>query len=307
MAVAVLTITPGRGRPGDLLVIAGSGFSAALAQNSVTIGGITAGINSATPEELVVVAPAGLAVDEHLEVEVTNLDDSTDAIWHWWSKPTPTVVASQVLRTKIPDAVEILRGLSRDIRNMNTAEARFFERLASKIELVPDILSAKGDFWSKAAAPLGIRKASAGTAGQPFVSGIEGGRFQARECWTMTWGKTITAAALTEMMNAGEIDTSGTNVQTYNVVPFSGQLALVSVRERISASSRINRIEVLVDDVVVKDLKNGDPEFPGPGLRADSLTFYPGIVVAQGARVQVRISRNNITTTTNCLAYGLVV
>lgn len=307
MPVAITSIAPGRGRPADVVTINGDGFSATLGQNVVTVDGVLAGVNAATATALTVVVPLGLSVDQHVEVSVTNLDDATSALWNWWSKDTVANTAAAVLRTKVPFIDEILRGLARDVKNMNTAEARFFERLATKIELIPDLLTGKGDFFSKAAAPLGIRRAPAGTAGQPFVSSAAGGAFQDRHCWLLQWGKAITGTDLTLPMNAGGTDVSGANLQTYNVAPITGQLALVSMRESVSASSRVNRIEILVNDVVVLDLQNGDPDFPGPGIRSDSLTFYPGIPVTQGDRVQARISRNNVTSIVNVLCYGLVV
>ena len=307
MAVAITTISPGRGRPADVITINGFGFSTTLAQNLVSIGGFSAGVNSATATALVVVVPVGLAVDQHVLVTVTNLDDVTQSTSRWWSKDTIANTALQILRTKIPFTSEILRGLGRDVKNMNTFEARFHERLAAKIELVPDVLDAVGNFFSKAAAPLGIRQALAGTAGQPFVSNPIGGKFQDRQCWTLTWGKTITAASLVETMNAGEIDDSGATIQTLEVAPVTGQIALVSLRERVSVSSRVIQVEVLIDGLVVKTLKNGDDEFSGPGFRQGELTFYPGLAVTQGQTIEIRITRNNVTTQCNVLAYVLVV
>lgn len=307
MAVEVQTISPGRGRPADLVTINGTGFSPTLAQNLVSFGGVPAGVNSATPTALVVVVPFGMPVDQHVLVTVTNLDDVTQATTRWWSKDTIANTDLQILRTKIPFVDEILRGLGRDVKNMDTFEARYSERLASKIELVRDILDSVGNFWSKAAAPLGIRQALAGTAGQPFVSNPAGGQFQDRQCWGLTWGKEITGGSLVETMNAGELDSSGATLQAFQVVPVTGQIALVSLRENFSATSRIIQVEILVDGVVVKSLSNGDPEFPGPGFRAGELTFYPGLPVTQGQTIEIRITRNNVTTTCNVLAYALVV
>lgn len=307
MAVAITSISPGRGRPADVVTINGSGFSTTPAQNVVTFDGLPAGVNTATATALSVVVPLGMAIDQHVQVTATNLDDASDFLWYWFSQDTIPNTDAATLHTKIPFNDEILRGLGRDVKNMDTAEARFFERLASKIELVRDVLATKGNFWSKAAAPLGIRQALAGTAGQPFVSNPAGGSFQDRQCWTMTWGKQITAASLTETMNAGDVDTGGASLQTVNVAPVTGQIALVSVFEDTSASSRVNRIEILVAGVVVLDLNAGDPDFPGPGIRQDSITFYPGLPVTQGNTIEIRISRNNVTTTCNTLAYALVV
>lgn len=307
MAVAITTISPGRGRPTELVTINGSGFSLTPAQNQVSFGGVPAGVNSSTATALVVVIPAGMPVDQHVTVAVTNLDDVTQDTTLWFSKDTIANTDLQVLRTKIPFTDEKLRGLGRDVKNMETFEARFYERIASKIELVRDILDSVGNFLSKAAAPLGIRQALAGTAGQPFVSNPAGGQFQDRQCWTLTWGKGITGASLVETMNAGEMEDSGSTIQTFQVAPVTGQIALVSLREAVSATSRIIQVDILVAGVVVKTLQNGDPEFPGPGFRQGELTFYPGLPVTQGQTVEVRITRNNVTTTCKVLAYVLVV
>ncbi len=317
MAAVVSLITPGRGRPGDLATVFGTGFNVTVGQNQVTFGGIPAGVNLATETQLQVVIPGGIPVDQHVQVVVTNLADPTPATWFWWSKDTVANTAAMVLRQKIPGNDEKLRGLGRSIKNMSVAEARFFERLSSKIELIPDLLSAKGDFCSHAAEALGLRRAPAGTAGQPFVSAVSdlGGQFQGRQCQTLQWGVLLDTAPspsdpLDDYGVAGGNDNCASfinNATTKEVVLQAGQLALVSMRERASATSRINRIQVLVEGVVVKDLQNGDPEFPGPGIRnGQSLTFYPGTQVDAGDSVEVRVFRNNTTTACFVLVYALV-
>lgn len=309
MAAVVTSMTPGRGRPGALVLINGSGFDPDAGQNAVTFGGVPAGINTASPTQLQVVAPLGMAVDQHLAVVITNLTDATSATWYWWSKDTVANTDAMLLRNKVPGHDEKLRGLGRLIKNMAVAEGRFFERLATKIELVRDLLAAKGNFFSKAGGAIGVRQAPAGTSGQVFVSGVDdtGGQFQDRQCFTLQWGRLLDSTTLTDLMEQGsQDDFSGTLVNTVEIVPQAGQLALLSVRERTSATSRVNRVEILVDGVVEYDVQNGDPDFPGPGIRQESITFYPGIRVAQGALVEIRISRNNDSTDCSVLAYGLV-
>ena len=310
MAVSITRISPGRGRPTDLVTITGDGFSATPGQNTVTFDGVTAGINSDAVQSLQVVVPLGISVDQHVTVVVTNLDDATSFTWYWWAKDTITNTDALIMATKIPGFSEQARGLGRLVKNMNVAEARFFERLATKALLLRDILDAKGTLASRAATPLGLRRAAPGVAGQPFVSAIDtvGGQFQDRQCQTLSWGLTIDGGTLTGLMEANGTDTVAAATVPYQVALDGGQLALVSMRERTSATSRVTRIELFVDDVSVLVLLNGDPDFPGPGLQAgESLTFYPGIRIAQGARVSIQISRNNTTTTVNVLAFGLVV
>jgi len=311
--VAVESITPGRGRAADAVVIDGQGFSPFFGQNLVTFGGLPAGVNAFSAEQLSIVIPVGLAVDQHVPVVVTNLDDASSATWYWWSKDTIANTNAMVLRTKIPGLDEKLRGLERSRKDMRTAEARFFERIATKILLLRDLLNAKGKFFSMAAADLGLRGAAVGTAGQPFLSSIDtaGGQFQDRHCQTMQWGYGLSGAPelTATMITAGRDNTTIVLPQsTSDVALFSGQIAIVSVRNRLSATSRINRIEILANGVVVADVLSGSVEFPGPGLNnGQSITFYPGLKVAQGDRVQVRVSRNNATTDCFVLAYALVV
>ena len=310
MAVTITKLDPGRGRPTDLVTITGDGFSPTFDQNVVTFDGVAAGINSNGVQVLVVVVPLGISVDQHVAVVVTNLDDATSASTFWWAKDTIANTDAQILRTKIPGFQEQARGLGRTIKNMDVAEARFFERIASKIELLRDILDAKGTLASRAAAALGLRRAAPGVAGQVFVSAIDttGGQFQDRQCQTMQWGRQIDGALLDALMEGSGLDTETAALVPVQIALDGGQLALVSMRERTSATSRVTKIELFVDGVSVLVLKNGDPDFPGPGLKAgESLTFYPGIRIAQGARVSIQISRNNTTTTVNVLAYGLVV
>jgi hypothetical protein len=295
------------------VLVNGVGFSAVVGQNQVTIGGLPAGVNAASATQLEVVIPGGLAVDQHVPVVVNNLDDATSFTWYWWSKDTVANTAAMVLRTKIPGFDERARGLGRYVANNATAEARYFERIATKILLVTDMLSAKGNFWSRAAAELGVRQALAGTLGQPFVSAVSavGGQFQDRRCSTLHWGCSLDVAITSLLAVANGMDSQQPAVAgstTKQVVPFTGQIVLMSMRERFSASSRVNSIEVLVNDVSVLLLQNGDPDFPGPGIRnGQSLTFYPGLAVTQGDSVQVRVTRNNTTTDCAVLATALVV
>lgn len=318
MPAVVTKISPGRGRPGALLTIEGTGFNVLVGQNQVTMGGVAAGINTASEEQLVVVAPAGMPVDQHVLVEVTNLADPPAASWWWWSKGTVASTAAMILRTKVPGYQERLRGLGRTIKNMGVAEARFFERLAAKIELIPDLLAAKGNFFSHAAADQGLRQAAPGTAGQPFVSRLDasGGRFQNRVCATLQWGRIlVTTPAPTDLLdgfcavNGNDNDNPIANGDSvYDVVPFDGVIGLLSLRERLSTTSRINRVEVYLDDVLAFEEEAPTTTFPGLGIRnGESATLYPNLPVTQGQRVSVRIFRNNTTTECYTLVYALVL
>ncbi len=311
MPAAIARISPGRGRAGDLVLLDGSGFSTTPGQNKVTFDGVPAGVNTNAEDQLQVVIPVAISADQHVQVSVTNLDDATSAVWYWWSKDTILNTDSMVLRTKVPGVEERLRGLARTIANNSVAEARFFERIATKIELIRDMLDAKGNLWSRAAVALGVRQALAGTIGQPFVSAVDdtGGQFQDRQCSTLWFGGVLDTALLTDLMVPNSADNPAAVLNSrVGVIPVAGQIALASIRERLSVSSRVNRIEFLVNDVVVLDLQNGDPDFPGPGIRnGQSLTFYPGLRVSQGDRVSLRVSRNNTFTDCLVLAYLLVV
>lgn len=310
MAVAVSKISPGRSPPGDAVTIEGSGFSASFGQNVVTIDGVVAGVNAFSATALEVVVPLGIVANRHAEVVVTNLDDATSATWWLWISDTAANVEALVLTTKVPGFGEKVRGLGRLIKNMNVAEARFFERIATKIELVPDLLDAIGSFFSRSGSDLGLRRAAPGVAGQPFVSAIDdvGGQFQDRQCQTLQWGVTIDGTLLSRTMRASAPDTFTTGGTPYEISLSSGQLVLLSLRERNSGSGRINKVELYVDDVLVYEQEAATDEWPGLGLLGNqTITLYPNVRVAQGARVSLVVFRSNDLATNIAMAYALVV
>ena len=308
MPATVERITPGRGRMGDMVSIVGSGFSPT--NNQVTFDGSLATLSAQSTTQIDLVVPGGLlGLDRHATVVVTNLDDASSATWYWFAKDIPSAVEAAGLAVKIPWRDEIARGLGRDIKEMSTAEARYFERIASKALLINDLLSSKGDFFSKSGPGLGLRQAPAGTAGQVFVSAIHalGGGFQDRQCQTLSYGRPIAGTDLIKLLNPLEQDDQGNDVNTKHIVLNDGQIAIATFRERSSATSRITQLEVLVNGAVVLDLEAGTADFPGPGLNnGDHLTVYPGLRVLQADTVEVRATRNNDTTVCSVMAHLVV-
>ena len=124
-------ISPGRGRSGDSASLFGE-FGAN--GNLVTFGGISAAISVDTAAQLDLTIPAGLPLDQFVEVVVTDTDDGSTVTWWYWVKDSIANLATKVLRFKVPFRDEIAEGLT--TTNMRRVEAKYFERLVSSINLL---------------------------------------------------------------------------------------------------------------------------------------------------------------------------
>lgn len=142
MAVTVTSISPPRGRAGDTVVIAGTGFHATPGTNTVTFAGEAAVISGGTTTSLTVTVPSsGLGSDDlQKEVEVTNTGDATSASIYFFLMKSATDYITHRLQAQQPGTEE-----DPDTEAPTVAEAKDYERVAAYAETwMRDILPAAG-------------------------------------------------------------------------------------------------------------------------------------------------------------------
>lgn len=310
MPAEITQITPGRGRAGAAISLLGSGFSPNPGQNTVTVDGIAAVVTLDSEPQVDCTVPVGVSVGPpHVEVVVTNLDDGTSFTWWWWVKPAPAALATAVLPFKQPFRDELALGPLNEDRPNDAlyALAKSFERWVAGIELVPrDLVITKGTLATKAA--TGLRAVAPGAAGQ-FLTTLPGGAaFTTRAGYTLRWARQIPAPTNTAiLMEAGGVDTQATVVATEEVAPVAGVLFSYSVWGSTgSVSNRINLVELLVNGVVVdtRDLTANN----GIGIGPNQVRTFPvNVPVAQGDRVEVRLTKGNTTVAVGATALAQVV
>ncbi|MFE9776386.1 RHS repeat-associated core domain-containing protein [Streptomyces sp. NPDC005931] len=101
--LSVLSLVPVRGAPGTKVTLSGTGFSTTAADNTVTIGGKTATVNSASASRLVVTVPSGAASGK---VAVTVGGSTAEAPESFTLAPsTPTI--SEVEPATGPPGTEV--------------------------------------------------------------------------------------------------------------------------------------------------------------------------------------------------------
>lgn len=276
---------------GDTVQIHGSGFSAS--SNSVTVDGqsATVGVNGVSMVEITV--PGGIATNRHVVVVLTNNTDASTYTWWWFSQATVGSLGAPALAVKIPHVREQELGLQAE--NTDRVLSKVFERWADKLELIPnDLVNAKGALATMRASGSvkGLRQVAPGATNQFLTSWPDGAVFQDRRPHTLTWGRQLAAGTVTAtLMEAGAIDSTTSAFSGIEPVLSTGRVAIVSVRCRSSATSRVNKIELLKNGAVVstQDLV--------PGINAGQVfTFYPNLAVVAGDRIEVRITKNNAST-----------
>lgn len=298
MPATVSKITEGRGRAAAVVVIEGVDFSPV--NNSVTFDGIAAALGAQSTTSITATVPGGLVADRHAIVVVTNLDDATASTWWWWVKPSTALLATYVLPVVVPGIDEAERSLQ--VSDMRVAEAKYFERLAALLELIPyDLLTAKGVLVGMGAS--GLLQVPAGAISELLESFPSGPAFGTRVLQTLTWARQITAPDLSLLrMEAGGIDSVSAATQAEELVIAPGKLAVFCVYCRSSATSRVVEINVLKNGAIAHS------EAPLPGVRGGQfLTVFPDIAVAAGDRIEVEIRKNNAFTAWLGRAYGSVV
>ena len=304
MAASIVKIEPGRGRAGASISLLGDGFSVTGGQNVVTVGGLPSLVTLNTLTQVDVTVPGGIPLDQHLEVVLTNLDDGTTTTWWWWSKDSVANLATVVLPFKEPGADEFTKGLQNT--DMRVAEAKYFERLVDKLELLgSSFVAAKGAL--AAMSTTGLRGVLPGALGQVLVNAPTGGAFQVRQTWSLHWGRQIpgpTFNPATVLMEAGALDTNATVLATAEVAPVAGRVAVVSVFVRLGTpgTSRVHQVVILVNGAAA----HTEDVLPGI-LTGQSVTFYPWVAVAQGDRVEVQLRKTTAASVINARAVAQLV
>jgi len=298
---AIESVTPGRGRSGAAVSLLGSGFSATPGQNVVTVGGLPAAVTADAVAQVDVTVPGGVATDQHLEVVLTNLDDASTSTWWWWSKATVLALATAVVPFKQPFVDEIDRAFPDDPR---VALATQFERWAAKLELVPkDLLILKGALFAGSSA--GAVQVAPGLLGQVLSSLPSGAAFATRAPVTLQWGRFLAAATVAAtLMEAGARDTEAVVQATEEVAVFAGEIVSLSIFGSVAGFSRVMTLELLVNGVVVQTY------LPRQGFGVGNNqydTFFPGTAVAQGDRIEVRITKPNAVSAGSWRAMAQVV
>jgi hypothetical protein len=299
MPAVVSKITEGRGRAAAVLTIEGEGFSI-LNNNTVTFDGIPAILGAQALTSIVATVPGGLVANRHAVVLVTNVDDGTSATWWWWVKPSIAALASFVLPVVVPGIDELESGLQNS--NMRIAEAKYFERIAAVLELIPyDLLTAKGALVGMGSA--GLEQVAPGLLGEILASFPSGPAFGPRLIQSLRWGRQLAAANLAVVrMEAGGLDSDLAVSQGSELVLAAGRLAVACVYCRSSATSRVVEINVLVNGITLHT------EGPLPGIRGGQfLTFFPDLPLAAGDTVEIEIRKNNAFSAWLGQAYGSIV
>jgi len=284
MAVAIETISPGRGREGDAQTINGSGFGS-YGNNQVRLDDGTgpqllAGATVTTVDENTITffVPAGLVRDRFVVVEVTNTEDNTTASWWFYSQLTIAELEVTPLPGKKPGQKEsTLTVLGVPDEDSQIQEAKDWNRLASKIDLASELYSAKGDLV--ALGPDGVRSVAAGADYTRFFRDPQGvgGFFREWSPEILWWAAKVVQAEVTErILPPQELASTAlgapASYAVYQAAGRAGQLALLEVfvnDDSTGSASRITRIRVEVNDVEVFDSDDlatlGEDPFVGAG------------------------------------------
>lgn len=302
MPVRIDSITPGRGRGGDTVVIDGDGFNPVPAANLVNAAGISCNVTVASPTQLTVEINPSVQVgdsNEHIPVSVFNILDSTSDEFPWWSSINLADLPTFVIPPAEPGAEEVARGLQNS--NNAIAEAKYWERMACLLELIPnDLVNAQGSLAGMT--PQGLAQVSPGLLGELLVSDPQGPQFRPRVPHSLGWGLQLAAAntALTTMA-AGGIDSVLTPVATEEVVVQSGVIGVLAIYCRLSASSRVQQVDLLVNGALAFTAEI----LPGV-LGGQTVELSPAVEVLQGDRVALQIRKNTSATAWLGRAYAEV-
>jgi len=284
---AVERIEPGRGRAGDSLTIIGSGFAPGGA-NAVTIDGTAVPCVTLDSETLQVVAPAGVTVDQHVEVEVQNLDDGSSALWWWWSKATPAQLATYELAGKIPGP--------ESVPDRYVVDHLDFARAAEKVRQPGDQLTTKGDLLAYLSS--GLRRIAVGGDGQlPHVDPAAGLVWRFRNPTCIEFGYFSPIGSTGEVrFTPGAADDIATPVGLNGLVLKTGKLLLFQVYVRKADPfdfRRLNRFVLYRNEAPVLDT---DDLTLGPSITTgQSWCVAPWLDVVQGDRIGIGAWRSGDT------------
>lgn len=314
MTAAIERIEPGRARAGETVRITGSGFGS-YGHNLVRIddgGGFQdiPGADTTTIDETAIdiVIPGGLARDRFLVVEVTNTENNTTAIWWVYSQLTLVELETNRLPAKQPGAREATITFSGvPDEDPLIQEAKDWNRLGAKSELAQhDLFTTVGDV--AALGDAGMRRIPVGADRERYYRVTDaGGEWRDTEWESVWWGGQILAAQTDEQFLVPQLDGAGNRLNSVfpQIATRDGKLALLCVHvtdDSNGASSRINRVRIYVESVVVFD-SNDLPLGEDPFINENgSWTLAPWLDVSEGDRVEVGVTKNNATNILNVIA-----
>ena len=327
MPALIETISPGRGRAGELQTITGSGFGS-YGSNAVRVDDGTGivlvpGSDVTTVDDTTItfLIPSGLVRDRHIVVEVTNNEDNTAAGWWFYSQLTLAELATNRLPGKKPGARESTTQASFGVPDEDPGiqEAKDWNRLAVKLELTEyDIYTAAGDL--AALGPTGMRRVPAGADGQRYFrdSLTNGGEWKTLMPEVLWWGGQVLAAnANVEMVLVPQHEGSYP-AQLYTgpvtdarelVAPTTGQLILINLHiteDSTGTNSFIRRCRILVNDVEAFD-SDTLPTDQQPFINeVDGWSFAPYLAITAGDKIQVLVTKNNAVRILNVIARAVI-
>lgn len=294
MAVTVDSLSPSRGRTGDVVTLAGTGFSAAAGRNSVTVDGLAAAISAESTTAITVTIPGGVASDKHVVVEATNLDTAEVGSRFWWSKLAVAALATTQLPIQLPGPFEF-----RFFAQEEVLEAKDFEKLYMQFRSFRDrLLPARRMLISRDGTP-GLFGVGPGGDGAAYVLGGTDTGLSVQTPLTFLFGREITSTSVVNLF-AGAPDTLASGGEDEFVVPRDGHMILwwVYVRSAsggdIITGSRVHRNGSLV-------LISGD-DIADMGINAEPV----GLPVSAGDRLDLRVQKSGVSAAINVLG-GMIL
>lgn len=296
MPVAITPLGLGRTRRTDAspqVTINGTGFSGTPGQNQVFMGGSLATIVAESTTQITFTLPAPFSLDLlivrsiHAPVVVVNLDTgerSTDA---WvWLQGTLEEVSDDVIDTAIPGPFE----LTAFPENPGRFEARDMQRLASLIEsLINDLSDGNvlAHDGTKLAEPTGLKGSGGGQVLQVDVAEPTKLKWGFALDALLPFGGTISFPFTVGDLLAGS-DALGAvpsfSAGVDNWALDDGTLDLITLRNRVSGGSLLDRVRVLVNGVQQYD--------SGAGLAATNYSQVISVAVSKGDTVRLEATKS---------------
>ena len=299
LAIAIDEVDPPRGRAGDSVAIRGRGFSAVIANNTVTLASFPATVTAASEVELTVTVPAvaGIADDAHLLWEVTVAGRVAER--KWWAKLDPASdLADRRPGASIPQEDE-----DPDDVDPSRFTATAWNRLATLLEFVlfdQELLTHDGT----GLATPGERNAPDSPAAAPFPGQalVVDPAAASSLAWgwsadvTIPYGGTIDPGEATVELLAGGDPTedAGGGSGTKQGAPADGEVDLAWFHiVRDTGTDTIDRVRILADGSPIYD--------SGTGLAlGDGATYaeeVTGASVSKDEELEIEVSRTGSTST----------
>ncbi len=311
----ITSVTPQRGRAGETITIAGTGFSPN--NNNVRLDGTTATIVTENTTEIVITQPTTFNVTDGFAIlQVNNFDNNRVTEVPYWIKDAIADIEAGRLPDQEPGPEEFAASVTTGTTGAVTgaivpdptrAEARMWERMATMVDfLLRDTLVALGDMFVCDATGLTLLDGSSGSevAGQRLIAdsaASEGLRWGREVDADFPYGIQIAAATVTAvLMTANGINSVGpTGDGDEWVVPLDGTIDGVYVYQQSSVpnTDRLDRVRILV---------NGSSDYDsGTGLsighRGRHFAGSLSIAVTAGQRIQLEVTKTGTSETMDLL------